>query len=75
MVERSRADGLGEAYCRMQERGELTVWPGRVTPVSEFLAMCAERLADSRVVLAGADRYRKAEAEDCVNPGGCPVGN
>ena len=54
-MERSRADGLGDAYCRMQERGELTVWPGRVTPVAQFLGMCAERLADSRVVLAGAE--------------------
>ena len=70
LVERSRADGLGEAYCRMQERSELTVWPGRVTPVAEFLAMCAERLADSRVVLVGADRYRKAEAEDALTLAG-----
>ena len=72
LAERSRADGLGETYCRFQERGELTVWPGRVTPVAEFLAMCAERLADSRVVLAGADRYRKAEAEDALTMAGVP---
>ena len=70
LVERSRADGLGEAYCRMQERGELTVWPGRVTPVAQFLGMCAERLSDSRVVLAGADRYRQAEAEDALTLAG-----
>ena len=60
LKERARVDGA--LYELMVERGELKVYAGRVTPVSEFLRDCAARLAGERVLAAGADRYRKAEA-------------
>ena len=43
----------------MKERGELATYPGRVTPAGEFLKDCAARLQGSRIVAAGADRYRR----------------
>ena len=46
----------------MHDRGELATYAGRVTPVSAFLRDCADRLAGERVLSAGADRFRKAEA-------------
>ena len=58
--ERARVDGA--LYELMQTRGELHVYEGRITPVSEFLRDCAARLAGERVSQCGADRYRKAEA-------------
>ena len=60
LKERARVDGAD--YQLMVERGELKVYEGRVTPVSAFLQDCAARLAGERVLAAGADRYRKAEA-------------
>ena len=51
----------------MAERGELRIWPGRVTPVGEFLAWVAEELDGETVELAAADRYRQAEAEDAMD--------
>ena len=60
LKERARVDGA--LYELMQSRGELHVYEGRITPVSEFLRDCAARLAGERVLAAGADRYRKAEA-------------
>ena len=63
---RGEADGVGSRYERMAARGELQTWPGRVTPVSEFLAWVAERLEGQRLDLALADRYRKAEALDAL---------
>ncbi|MCY4641439.1 MAG: hypothetical protein OXC41_01885 [Gammaproteobacteria bacterium] len=35
--QRSKADNVGDAYLVMEERGELQVYPGRVTPVMQFL--------------------------------------
>ena len=70
LLERSRADGLGDVYCRMQDRGELRTYSGRVTPAADFLADCAERLRGVKVVAAGADRYRRAEVEDALNAAG-----
>ena len=61
LKERARVDGA--PYELMAERGELKIYAGRITPVSEFLRDCAARLAGERVLAAGADRYRKAEAE------------
>ena len=58
--ERARVDGA--LYELMQTRGELHVYEGRITPVSEFLKNCAARLAGERVLAAGADRFRRAEA-------------
>ena len=59
---RGLADGCGNLYERAREAGELWTYSGRITPAGEFLKDCAERLRDCRVMVAGFDRYRKAEA-------------
>ena len=65
LAERSRVDGAD--YALMEKRGELRTYAGRVTPVGEFLKNCASRLGDCRVIAAGADRYRKAEAMQALD--------
>lgn len=62
LLARGAADGVGSLYGQMHDRGEVATYPGRVTPVSAFLRDCAARLAGERVIAAGADRFRKAEA-------------
>ena len=66
LADRGEGDGVGERYVTMQKRGLLRTWPGRVTPVSEFMAWLAEELAGENIELAVADRYRKAECEDAM---------
>lgn len=61
LAERGAADGCGDLYCTMEQRGELRTYPGRVTPADEFLTSLAERIGYSDVALMAADRYRKAE--------------
>ena len=39
LVARGEADGVADRYQRMADRGELRTYPGRVTPVAEFLAL------------------------------------
>lgn len=58
---RGEADGVGGLYVRMQQRGELRVYDGRVTPVTPFLDELASSLAGERVLAIGADRYRKQD--------------
>ena len=59
---KTRSEADNAPYLDMLERGELTLYAGRVTPAAVFLRDCAERLAGQRVIAAGADRYRRAEA-------------
>ena len=69
---RGEADGVGDRYGRMMGRGELRTFPGRVTPVSEFLTWIGEELlADEVITLAAADRHRVAEAIDALHEAGC----
>ena len=70
LAERGRNDGVGNLYEQMERRGELRTYPGRVTPVVDFLADCADRLAGEWVMAAGADRYRRAEAETALEDAG-----
>lgn len=59
--ERGVGDGCGGLYCEMQARGELQVFPGKTTPVDQFLSTLASRIAGSDVACMAADRFRKAE--------------
>ena len=70
LLDRSRSDGAGDSYTRMESRGELQTYPGRVTPAGAFLADCADRLTGQDVIVAGADRYRRAEVEDALDQAG-----
>ncbi len=67
LADRGEADAVGDRYVRMSARGELRTWPGRVTPVAEFLAWIAEELNGESVMLAAADRYKQREAQDAMD--------
>ena len=54
----------------MYERGELRIWPGKVTPVGRFLEWFNESLKGEDVELALADRYRQKEAEQAMGVAG-----
>ena len=63
---KTRAEVDNAPYEQMLERGELALYSGRVTPVGEFLKSCAARLAGEKIIAAGADRFRKAEARQAL---------
>ena len=70
LISRGRADGVGGLYETMRERGELSVYPGRVTPVDRFLLECVDALGGSDVAVLGADRVRRAEVEQALSNAG-----
>ena len=69
LMERGKADHVGARYQAMLERGELRVFPGRVTPVSEFLGMVADDLGDPPYAFA-CDYYKKDEVLDFLDKAG-----
>ncbi|MCY3920040.1 MAG: terminase large subunit [Chloroflexi bacterium] len=66
LAQRGENDAVGGLYLRMRERGELTVYPGRVTDAACFIDECASRLAGQKVRMA-ADRYRRAEVLEAMS--------
>ena len=68
VVARGRVDGA--RYDLMQQRGELTLYPGRVTPVDAFMTDVAESLAGVNVKRMAADGYKDAECKDFLERAG-----
>lgn len=61
LAERGAADGCGGLYVEMERLGELRTFPGRVTPVDEFLLHLADRVAGSDSIKVVGDGYRRSE--------------
>ena len=68
LEDRQRRDGL--RYDLMRNSGELELHSGRLVRVGVFLGAVASRLKGQRVLMAGADRYRRAEAEQALSDAG-----
>ena len=68
LLERGRHDGA--RYDLMHQRGELTTYPGRVTPVASFLGDVATALAGCRVHRLAADNYKDSETKDVIDRAG-----
>jgi len=63
---RGDADGVGGLYERMRQRGELTLYPGRVTNLPMFFDDLSSWLAGEDVRMA-CDRYRQSEAIEALS--------
>ena len=74
LEDRGVGDGVGSRYRDMFDRGELSVYPGRNTPVESFLKDCFEKLKGYRILALGCDRYRQGELLDAVDKSGFKVG-
>ena len=64
---RKRAKQDDAPYVQMIERGELKLYPGRVTNVAAFLSDVAGDLAGCRVIAAAADGYKDSEIRDWLD--------
>ena len=65
IAERGKRDDA--PYMAMVERGELTLYPGRVVPVAGFLSDIQSELAGCRVAAAAADGYKDSEVRDALD--------
>ena len=65
LTARGDRDGVGGLYERMRSRGELKIYPGRVTNLPLWFDDLATWLGGQEVRVA-LDRYRQAEAVDAM---------
>ena len=66
LLKRGEGDGVGDAYARMHDEGNLMTFPGLVTPVGEFLDWLSGELWSERVVMMCADKYKRAEVRQGI---------
>lgn len=71
LATRGLFDGVGGLYVRMEQRGELRLWPGHTTSVS---ALLSEALAEwGRPDAIAADRWRQSELVDALMDADIPM--
>ena len=70
LVDRGKADGVGIRYQEMADRGELQVFPGRVTDAGAFFRWLAESLKGQQVQAVAADVFRQSEVMDAMTAAG-----
>ena len=68
VLTRGRRDG--SRYDLMQQRGELTTYPGRVTPVAGFLGDVVASLEGVNVKHVAMDSFKDSEAKDFMERAG-----
>lgn len=67
---RGKADAVGGLYAEMLRRGELFLYPGKVTPVRLFLEDALDRLRHADIQSLSADRFRQSEATQVFEAAG-----
>ncbi len=70
LADRGAADGVGERYLRMQERGELTLIGAKTVPPTDWLKEVWARIAGEPVAAIVADRYKQAELAESIQRAG-----
>ena len=70
LLDRGQADGVGNRYVEMSDRGELSTLGTKTVPVAAWLAQVARHVEGEPVAAICADRYKMSEiGEAIVNAG------
>ncbi|HOP19389.1 MAG TPA: terminase large subunit [Amphiplicatus sp.] len=70
LLDRGQADGVGERYVRMFERGELTTLGAKTVPVAAWLGEVFRRIEGEPVAALVGDRYKQAELSEAIQRAG-----
>ncbi len=62
--DRGATDGVGQRYCEMQGRGELSTLGSKTVPVSDWLAQIAQIVQGQNIAAIVCDRFKQAEIEE-----------
>lgn len=75
LLNRGQADGVGNRYAEMEDRGELTTLGAKTVPVADWLAAVMRRVEGLTVSALVADRYKLAELGEAMDKAGvrCPI--
>ncbi|NWE53558.1 terminase [Brevundimonas sp. P7753] len=67
LLPRGQGDGVGDRYCEMQRRGELSTLGEKTVPVSAWLTEVIAHVAGERISAITADRYKQAEIGEALD--------
>ena len=75
LLDRGQADGVGDRYVQMKDRGELMTLGEKMVPPGPWLATVARHLDGLPIAMLCADRYRQAEVSEAIAAAGirCPI--
>lgn len=70
LADRGKADGIGQRYVEMHERGELVTMGETIVPVGRWLAEVVKLAAPQQPVCIAGDRFRHAEFVEALQAAG-----
>lgn len=70
LLDRGQADGVGNRYVDMAERGELTTLGDKTVPVAPWLGEVMRRIEGQSVAALVCDRYKQAEISEAIQRAG-----
>jgi phage terminase large subunit-like protein len=75
LSDRGAADGVGQRYCEMSSRAELSTLGAQTVPVAAWLSAALRRVEGERIAALVADRYKRAEIGEAIDAAGirCPI--
>ena len=75
LADRGAADGVGNRYVEMHDRGELSVMGEKTVPIALWLKTVIKQVEGELIGALIADRFKAAELGDAIDAAGikCPV--
>jgi phage terminase large subunit-like protein len=70
LLARGQADGVGNRYCEMRDRGELSTLGDATVPVSPWLIETLRHVEGQQIAAIVADRFKQSEVGEAIDRAG-----
>ena len=70
LLDRGQGDAVGDRYCQMRDRGELTVLGEKTVPVSPWLIEVIRHVEGQQIAAITMDRYKQSELGEALDRAG-----
>ncbi|WP_288943720.1 terminase TerL endonuclease subunit [uncultured Roseovarius sp.] len=70
LLDRGGADGVGDRYVQMNDRGELSTLGDKTVPVAAWLTKVIDHVDGEHVAAVTMDRYKQAELGEAIDRAG-----
>ena len=73
LLDRGQGDGVGNRYCEMQQRGELSTLGAATVPVAAWVAEIMRKVEGETIAAIVGDRFKQAEIGEALDKAGIRV--
>lgn len=70
LLDRGQADGVGDRYVQMQNRGELSTLGDQTVPVAAWLVEVMRHVEGEQIAALTMDRYKQSELGEAIDKAG-----